>query len=38
MRHALVALKSRSEHEQKIDQEIEAQVRRLKEDYEQANS
>ena len=38
MRSALVALKSRSEHEQKIDQEIEAQVRRLKENYEQANS
>ncbi len=38
MRHALVAFKSRSEHEQKIDQEIEAQVRRLKENYEQANS
>ncbi len=38
MRRALVAFKSRSEHEQKIDQEIEAQVRRLKENYEQANS
>lgn len=38
LRRALVALKSRSEHEQKIDQEIEAQVRRLKENYEQANS
>jgi hypothetical protein len=37
MRHALVALKSRSEHEQKIDQEIETQLRRLKEIYEQAN-
>jgi len=38
MRRALVAFKSRSEHEQKIDQEIEAQVRRLKENYEQADS
>lgn len=37
MRHALVALKSRSEHEQKIDQEIETQLCRLKENYEQAN-
>ncbi len=37
MLRALVALKSRSEHEQKIDQEIEAQVRRLKDNYEQAN-
>jgi hypothetical protein len=38
MQRALVAFKSRSEHEQEIDQEIEAQVRRLKENYEQANS
>ena len=37
MQHALLAFKSRSEHEQKIDEEIEAQVRRLKESYEKAN-
>jgi hypothetical protein len=37
MRQALMAFKSRSEHEQKIDQEIEEQVRRLKESYEKAN-
>ena len=38
MRRALVAFKSRSEHEQKIDEEIEEQVRRMKDDYEQANT
>jgi len=38
MQHALVALKSRSEHEQKIDQEIEEQVRRMRDNYEQTNS
>lgn len=37
MRRALIAFKSRSEHVQKIDQEIEAQVRKLKDNYEQAN-
>jgi flagellar basal body-associated protein FliL len=37
MRQALMAFKSRSEHEQKVDQEIEEQVRRLKESYEKAN-
>ena len=37
IQRALVAFKSRSEHEQKIDEEIEAQVRRLKENYEKAN-
>ena len=38
MQRALVALKSRSEHEQKIDQEIEEQVRRMRDNYEQTNS
>ena len=38
MRHALVAFKSRSEHKQKIDQEIEAQVRRMRDNYEQAKT
>ncbi len=37
MRQAMIALKYRSEHEQKIDQEIEEQVHRLKESYEKAN-
>ena len=37
MQRALIAFKSRSERVQKIDQDIEAQVRRLKENYEQAN-
>jgi hypothetical protein len=37
MRDALIAFKSRSERVQKIDQEIETQVRRLKDNYEQAN-
>ena len=37
MQRALAAFKSRSEHEQKIDEEIEAQVRRLKENYEKTN-
>jgi len=38
MQRALVALKSRSEHEQKIDQEIEEQVRRMRDNYDQTNS
>jgi hypothetical protein len=38
MQRALVALKLRSEHEQKIDQEIEEQVRRMRDNYEQTNS
>src|SRR6266705_82569 len=38
MQRALAAFKSRSENEQKIDQEIEAQVRRMRDNYEQANS
>lgn len=37
MRRAVAAFKSRSEHEQKIDKEIEELVRRLKENYEKAN-
>jgi len=37
MRRALTAFKSRSEHEQKIDKEIEELVRRLKESYEKTN-
>lgn len=37
MRRALVALKSRYEREQEIDEEIEAQLRKLKESYEQAD-
>jgi hypothetical protein len=38
MQRALAAFKSRSEHKQKIDREIEAQVRRMRDNYEQANT
>src|SRR5438105_1148784 len=38
MQQALVALKSRYEREQEIDQEIEEQLRRMKETYEKADS
>lgn len=38
IQRALVALKLRSEREQKIDQEIEEQVRRMRDNYEQTNS
>lgn len=38
MQQALVALKSRYEREQAIDEEIEEQLRRMKEDYEKADT
>ena len=38
MQQALVALKSRYEHEQAIDEQIEEQLRRMKEDYENADT
>jgi hypothetical protein len=37
MQQALVALKSRYEREQEIDEEIEEQLRRMKESYEKAD-
>lgn len=37
LQRALIALKARSEHEQKIDQEIEEQLRRMRDKYEQTN-
>jgi hypothetical protein len=38
MQRALVALKSRYEREQELDEEIEEQLRRMKETYEKADS
>ena len=37
MQQALVALKSRYEREQAIDEQIEEQLRRMKDDYEKAD-
>jgi hypothetical protein len=38
MQQALVALKSRYEREQEIDEEIEEQLRKMKESYEKADA
>ncbi|GAC1362860.1 MAG: hypothetical protein NVS2B12_17780 [Ktedonobacteraceae bacterium] len=38
MQRAMIALKSRYEHEQEIDQEIEEQLRKLKESHEKTDS
>ena len=38
MQQALVALKSRYEREQEIDEEIEEQLRRMKENYEETDT
>jgi hypothetical protein len=38
VQQALVALKSRYEREQEIDEEIEEQLRRMKENYEKADT
>jgi hypothetical protein len=38
MQRAMIALKSRYEHEQEIDAEIEEQLRKLKESHEKTNN